>query len=153
MGIGRMAPRRASINSRWMWIQRTRWIWRKSKEKRKRVRVRVRGCGRIWGEGGGGRVWAGEIGSGSEENRVLSISRQCVRKLSGNTWAWCWDKCTLKFAYLLFLSAAGHDLRQWLPVVDDAKLFIFFFFLYKLHNTLPFFVVTYSLDYLFCRGF
>lgn len=26
-------------------------------------------------------------------------SRQCVRKLPGNTWAWCRDKCTLAFAY------------------------------------------------------
>lgn len=25
--------------------------------------------------------------------------RQCVRKLPGNTWAWCRDKCTLAFAY------------------------------------------------------
>lgn len=52
------------------------------------------------------RVWVTVFAGVFADGRVLrgecgySIRpRQCVRKLPGNTWAWCRDKCTLAFAY------------------------------------------------------
>lgn len=41
---------------------------------------------------------AGRMAGGGRRGYSIRC-RQCVRKLPGNTWAWCRDKCTLAFAY------------------------------------------------------
>lgn len=48
------------------------------------------------------RVLARVFADGRVSRRECGYSirpRQCFRKLPGNTWAWCRDKCTLAFAY------------------------------------------------------